>query len=130
MIRAEMDAHLVRLLWWSFAWFVAGLVLLYRADEFRRGFASLSAGWCVVNLIIVFFGFRDRTEPVLGQTREFLAFNLGLNIAYMAVGITLVVLGADRGFQRGAGYAVLIQGLALLVLDGILLSRLPSLAAR
>jgi hypothetical protein len=45
-------------------------------------------------------------------------------VAYVAVGITLLVLGNPR--VRGAGIAVIVQGVNLLVLDGYLYSKIVS----
>jgi len=71
----------------------------------------------------------DRSTP-LGQLfeaeRQFhdiLLFNLGLNVAYSAVGATM--LGASHygvenvGRWRGFGTSLILQGVGLLVLDGI-----------
>ncbi|MFY8016520.1 MAG: DUF6992 family protein, partial [Inhella sp.] len=53
---------------------------------------------------------------------EFLAFNQGLNLMYIAVGLTLG-LAAGPPDVRASGWAVVPQGLALLILDGILMAR-------
>lgn len=128
MIRPEMQDHLYRLGAWSCVGLVLPLALIKSKIDSQRGFAVLSMGWSVINLLIMGAGLMDRSEPKLPQTREFLALNLGLNCAYMAVGITLMILSRRGDFRKGAGFAVLLHGFALLVLDGYLLSRLPQVA--
>jgi hypothetical protein len=78
----------------------------------------------VVNLIIAAAGWKGSKPLELSPFREFLALNLGLNVGYIGVGIALGVLG-ELGVS-GAGWAVAIQGLALLILDGFLMARLPT----
>lgn len=84
----------------------------------------MTAAWCAVNLAIALPGLIRPSAPELRPLREFLTFNLGLNLGYMAVGIALMVMGKQRA--RGAGLAVLIQGGLLLLLDGYLWSVLPT----
>ncbi len=64
--------------------------------------------------------------PLLAAERQFhdvLLLNLGLNVAYSAVGATM--LGASHygvdnvGRWRGFGTSLILQGAGLLVLDGI-----------
>ncbi|MEO1629621.1 MAG: hypothetical protein AAFU38_02495, partial [Bacteroidota bacterium] len=54
---------------------------------------------------------------------DILLFNLGLNVAYSAVGATLAAVsyrGVDGNLSvRGHGAALILQGLGLFVLDGI-----------
>lgn len=82
----------------------------------------MTAGWAFVNLLIAAPGL-VRPKPVesLRKLREFLAFNLGLNVAYISVGVTVALT-----VNPGAGWAVVVQGAALLVLDGILMARCPA----
>jgi sulfite exporter TauE/SafE len=63
---------------------------------------------------------------VLGAERQFhdiLLFNLGLNVAYSAVGATMLGAGyrdvTSAGRWRGFGTSLILQGAGLLVLDGI-----------
>ena len=83
----------------------------------------MTIGWSVVNILIALPG---RMNPKVDPKTidDLLAFNLGLNVAYVAVGITLLVLGNPR--VRGAGIAVIVQGINLLVLDGYLYSKIVS----
>ncbi|PSQ90997.1 MAG: hypothetical protein BRD30_03885, partial [Bacteroidetes bacterium QH_2_63_10] len=57
------------------------------------------------------------------QFHDILLFNLGLNVAYSAVGATMLgasYYGVDNvGRWRGFGASLILQGVGLLVLDGI-----------
>lgn len=124
-----LDNHLGRLAVWSAIWLGMSLVFLVgKPKGVRHGFAALSAGWCLVNLIIVGASKLFGGPTPLPQLREFLAFNVGLGFAYVGVGITMVALSQNRPFARGAGMAVTLQGAVLLVLDAWLLFQLPSVA--
>jgi hypothetical protein len=76
----------------------------------------------VINLIIVALSWKGKPPANYLKFREFLAFNQGLNFMYIAVGLTLG-LAAGPADVRASGWAVVPQGLALLVLDGILMAR-------
>jgi len=120
----ELRAHLVRLAIWSGLSLIGGLLLLTRRPpELLRGLAILTIGWAVVNLAIAFFSWRGSPPTEMRALREFLMLNLGLNVGYIGVGVTMAILGSP--FVRGAGIAVAIQGFALLVLDGYLMAKLP-----
>ena len=61
-----------------------------------------------------------------GRYGDVLWVNMGLNAGYVAVGGTLLAVGARAGVSRAAewrghGLAVMIQGVGLLVLDGVAL---------
>jgi hypothetical protein len=92
----------------------------------------MSAGWGVVNVGIAAGGLLaagpspSELDALLAAERQFhdiLLFNLGLNVAYSAVGATM--LGAsyygveNAGRWRGFGTSLILQGAGLLVLDGI-----------
>jgi sulfite exporter TauE/SafE len=92
----------------------------------------MSAGWGVVNVGIAAGGLlasgAPPTEPgaLVAAERQFhdiLLFNLGLNVAYSAVGATMLgasYYGVDNVDQwRGFGASLILQGVGLLVLDGI-----------
>jgi sulfite exporter TauE/SafE len=92
----------------------------------------MSAGWGAVNVGIATAGLLAADAPaptpgsVLAAERQFhdiLLFNLGLNVAYSAVGGTMLGAGyqgiSNAGRWRGFGTALIVQGAGLLVLDGI-----------
>jgi cytochrome c biogenesis protein CcdA len=103
-------------------WFVV------KKEPIHRGFSIVTGLWALINMAIAAVAGRNIPQQFTWEAREFLAFNLGLNIAYVAAGLTLALTAdPDRGFRKGAGWAVLIQGLALLVLDAVLYGRMRAL---
>ena len=119
VVSRELKAHLRRLALWSGSSLAAGGVLL----GMQQGSAGvMTASWAVINLIIVALSWKGKPPASYQKFREFLAFNQGLNIMYIAVGLTLG-LAAGPPDVRANGWAVVPQGLALLILDGILMAR-------
>lgn len=135
-LEAAERAHLWRVAAWGGANALGGLALVWassRAEPSTRWhFGAMSAGWGVVNVGIAAGGLLASGPPpaepgaLLTAERRFhdiLLFNLGLNVAYSAVGATM--LGASRygvenvGRWRGFGASLILQGVGLLVLDGI-----------
>jgi hypothetical protein len=136
-IVVDFQAHLARLGIWALLSILLGLTLsvatlwIKRSSKFWQHFALQFLSWGIINLIIVFLARSNTKAYSFGEftlAREFLIFNEGLNIAYIAVGLTLVIVARRMATAplSGAGWAVIFQGLALLVLDTILLLRLPS----
>lgn len=133
-------AHLLRVGAWGVACVLAGtLLLLLLAVRRSRSplllnFAIMTAAWGAVDLAIALLGARGlEFRDLAGYTRldRVLWLNMGLNAGYVAVGITLAACGwtLRRSLPLlGAGTAVVVQGLALLVLDGYLLQQLARLA--
>ena len=131
-------AHLWRVAAWGGANVLGGLALSGAssrtgASAARWNFGAMSAGWGAVNIGIAAVGLATTpdaplTDPAaaLAAERQFhdiLLFNLGLNVAYSAVGGTLLAAGY-RGVDaaarwRGFGSALILQGVGLFVLDGI-----------
>lgn len=126
MIEALLRDHLVRLTVWSVVSLTIGLLMaMRRPKDLLAGWVVLTIGWSIVNLIIAIPGLLRPTPQELVPLREFLWLNMGLNVGYLGVAVTLIVMGRERPFARGAGIAVGIQGLALLILDGVLLFQMP-----
>jgi hypothetical protein len=132
---AERD-HLWRVAAWGGANALGGLALVWASSRpgtsTRWHFGAMSAGWGVVNVGIAAGGLlaasAPPTEPgaVLDAERQFhdiLLLNLGLNVGYSAVGATMLgasYYGIDNvGRWRGFGTSLILQGVGLLVLDGI-----------
>lgn len=148
-LRSAQRAHLWRVAGWGGANALGGLALMWgtsRASSAARWhFGAMSAGWGVVNIGIAAAGLVGTpTAPItdpdtaLAAERQFhdiLLFNLGLNVAYSAVGATMLSAGyrnVSRAARwRGFGTSLILQGVGLLVLDGIAFvasrSRLASL---
>lgn len=130
---AAERGHLVRVGAWGVAGAAGGaaLALAARSDG-ARAFGLQTALWGGINVAIAGAGLAGgareapaswaealRAEDRLGAV---LLVNLGLNVGYVLVGSALVAV-APRGVAqparwRGHGAAVVVQGLALLVLDG------------
>ncbi|MBI3791669.1 MAG: hypothetical protein HY275_12440 [Gemmatimonadetes bacterium] len=133
---AAERAHLLRLALWAAVSVLGGTLLL--GLEWRRvpraplrvQFAVQTAAWGLANLLIVWFaraGLELRDFAGARRLERFLWFNTGLDVGYVAVGITLALAGWVLGRRLGAvgaGMAVVVQGLALLVLDLVLAGRL------
>lgn len=123
---AAERAHAHRLLLWGLASVVVGLAVLVVARRRERSpllfhFALQTALW---GAVIGAFGVRAPTElrDVAGATRldRLLWLNVGLDAGYAAVGATLALAAWTLGRRLGgvgAGVAIVIQGLALLLLD-------------
>jgi len=135
-LQAAKRAHLWRVAAWGGANALGGLALVWASSRSststRWHFGAMSAGWGVVNVGIAAGGLlasgAPPTEPgaLLAAERQFhdiLLFNLGLNVAYSAVGATMLgasYYGIDNvGRWRGFGTSLILQGAGLLVLDGI-----------
>lgn len=126
LLQAELEAHLNRLALWSVVWLLAGVVVGIRANRDRwRLFGWTSAAWCTVNLAIVLASRLGSPPDDLVGFREFLWLNIGLNVGYAGVGLALWLVARHSEKVRGAGLAVIIQGLFLLIVDIVLLQRLP-----
>ena len=137
--RAAERAHLRRVAAWGGASLAGGLALaLATARPERPGrwaFGAQTAAWGAVNVGIAAAGLLGTQgaaptgyADALAAERTFhdlLVLNTGLNVAYMAVGTTMVIasyrdVASARGW-RGHGRAVALQGLGLFVLDGVAL---------
>lgn len=122
-------AHLQRLILWSATSMLAGtLVLTLLAVRRVRSallshFAIQTIAWGAIILGIASFswrGLRDRDIDAATRLEHILWLNVGLDAGYAAVGITLAVTAWQLGRRLGpvgAGIAIVVQGLALLLLD-------------
>ena len=136
-LRSAQRAHLWRVAAWGGANVLGGLALVWgsrRASAPARWhFGAMSAGWGAVNVGIATAGLLGTpTAPLTDpealraaerQFHDILLFNLGLNVAYSAVGTTMLGAGYRNvdhaGRWRGFGTSLILQGTGLLVLDGI-----------
>lgn len=122
-------AHLVRLLAWGAASVLAGsavaaLLAVRRAHSpLLTHFAIQTAAWGAIDLLLAGLAWRGLAmRDVAGAARleRLLWLNTGLDVGYVAVGVTLGVAGWTLGRRLGAvgaGLGVVVQGIALLVLD-------------
>ncbi|MEM0963056.1 MAG: hypothetical protein AAGK21_11045 [Bacteroidota bacterium] len=136
-LRADQQAHLWRVGAWGLANAIGGTALVVASDRDRQpgawAYGLQSGAWGVINVGIAAVGLATgpgETTAVWAEAlgaentyADILLVNLGLNVGYMAVGGTLLAV-AGRGVSnppawRGHGAALVVQGLGLLVLDGI-----------
>ncbi len=122
-------AHLARLLLWGIASIVTAsscwaVWRVKRLDlPLLRHFAIQTGAWGAIDVLLAlasrpYLALRDY-DGVTSLDR-FLWLNCGLDVGYVAVGVTLGVCGWRLARSRGllgAGLGVGIQGLALLLLD-------------
>jgi hypothetical protein len=120
---SALHAHLVRLLATGAASILIGLSICFYRREWRP-FGAMTVAWGVVDGLIAVTGLPNPSVGNPHTFRQFLTFNLGLNVAYVAVGATMVLLADERRRTREFGWAVAIQGFLLLALDGYLLTSL------
>ena len=134
-------AHLVRLAVWGGGSVLAGSLLLALAavrggaSALVRHFAIQTAAWGAIDLAIVAWAWRGlalRDHAGAEGLVNFLWLNIGLDAGYAGVGLTLALLGwrhrTPDGQPRlglvGAGIGVVVQGLALLLLDLLLVRQI------
>jgi len=120
MTLAPFTAHLVRLAVWGMLSLAAGLVLRRRrADPFMAQASLHCLLWGGINAALAVAGWYG--EP---PSAAFLWVNVGLDVGYVGVGLTLLLMGrhfTSRGPQ-GAGVTVAVQGVVLLVFDLVYLA--------
>lgn len=124
-------AHLMRLGVWALASIVAGALLLVwekrsAAPSFWRHAGIQTFAWGAVDLAIVALAHRGLALRDLAGAialDRFLWLNIGLDVGYVMVGLTLAIIGwrtPRRLGLMGAGVAIVVQGVALVVLDAVL----------
>jgi hypothetical protein len=133
--------HVLRLAVWGGACAVVGTLLVLGLTVRRarspllRHFAIQTAAWGLVDLalaVVAWTGLEIRDLDGFTRLDRFLWLNVGLNVGYVGVGVTLALVGWRLGRRLGlvgAGLGVVVQGLALLVLDAYLIGVLARLAA-
>jgi hypothetical protein len=125
-------AHLLRLTIWGGASLLVGsfLLALLRLRGHHSAllyhFGLQTTLWGAIDVALALLGLqRLGLRDLAGATRldRFLWLNIGLDVGYVMVGLTLLVFGW-RAPQRlglvGAGLAVIMQGSALAILDLLL----------
>jgi hypothetical protein len=129
---AAERAHLLRLALWGAASLLIGTALVAALRLGRPRFPLLehfgiqTGAWGAVELGVALLPLRSLAlRDLSGATRldRRVWMNIGLDVGYVLVGITLVVIGwrAVRRFGLvGAGMAIVLQGAALAVLDLLL----------
>lgn len=123
------QGHLLRLGVWAGISVLGGTVLLAILAVRRitapllKHFAIQTAAWGAVNACIALWAWRGLVMRDFAGTQKLLNIlwlNTGLDLGYAAVGVTLVIVGwrwERRLGAVGAGLGVIVQGLALALLD-------------
>ena len=128
--------HLLKLTAWAALSVVAGTALLTAlrvrrmASPLVTHFAIQCIAWGAIDLAIVLWArqglaLRDLTGAV--ALDRFVWLNVGLDLGYVLVGLTLALTGWRLGRRAGlvcAGIGVVVQGLALALLDLQLTARI------
>lgn len=121
--------HLQRLAVWALSCLLGGTALLTWLTVRRatapmlRHFAIQTAAWGAVNALIAGWAWRGLALRDFGSAQQLvniLWLNTGLDVGYAGVGLTLAILAARWGPKPGAlgaGVGVVVQGLALALLD-------------
>lgn len=121
--------HLQRLALWAAACVLGGTALLAwlavrrAAAPMLKHFGLQTAAWGAVNGAIAAWAWRGLTLRDFAGAQHLvniLWLNTGLDVGYAAVGATMALLAARWGPKPGvlgAGVAVVVQGLALALLD-------------
>lgn len=121
--------HLLRLGLWGGSSVLVGTLLLtwlaVRRSEapLLRHFAIQTSAWGAVDLAIVLWASRRLAVRDFAGAQELLHvlwFNTGLDAGYVAIGITLALTAWKWGARAGgigAGIGIIVQGLALMLLD-------------
>ncbi len=133
--------HLLRLALWGGGSVLAGtLVFLLLALRRQRSpllqhFAIQTAAWGAVDLAICAWAWRGLAlRDFDGATSlvNFLWLNVGLDAGYVGVGLTLALTAWRFGRRLGgvgAGLGVIVQGLALALLDLVLIAEIAAARA-
>jgi hypothetical protein len=123
------ELHLLKLGVWAALSILIGSgliasVRIRRAESpLLQHFGIQCAAWGAIDLLIVWWAGRNlEIRDLAGAVAldRFVWLNIGLDIGYVMVGATLALCGWKFGRRLGlvgAGFGVIVQGLALTVLD-------------
>ena len=137
---AAERAHVIRIALWAMASIAVGTAIFLlpgvrrRSLPLLRHFALQSVGWGTVELAIFLVGRSSLGLRDLGSARQLeriVWLNCGLDVAYVAIGVTLAVTCWTLGRRIegvGAGAGIVTQGAALLALHLAFASTLIRLA--
>jgi len=118
---------------WAISNIIWGGIGMTKAQGQSKGFHEMNFYWNLVNLLIASIGYWQAQQEVfdlnIWQTIEnqqsitkILWLNFGLDLGYIACGFFLIERGLRKTKLRlvGFGKSIVIQGLFLLIFDGIL----------
>lgn len=121
-----------RLMRWARVNISLGTTLTAQKDRFWRGFGAQCVGWGLINAALAGFGLRNsqrkqadedaqtdvRQDAARRNLARILWINTGLDVLYMAGGITLAqTKGREDRFWRGTGHGITVQGIFLFWFD-------------
>lgn len=133
---AAERAHLIRLVVWGAASVLVGTALLAwlhasgRRSSLLDHFGIQTAAWGAVELalaVVTRASLDHRDLAAATRLDRLLWLNIGLEVGYVLVGLTLLVAGWRLGRRHGlmgAGSGVVVQGSALALLDLLLASQI------
>jgi hypothetical protein len=125
-------AHLLRLLAWGASSMLAGTALLAwlrargRPSKLLEHFAIQTTMWGAIEVAIAaieWYSLAPRDLAAATRLDRVLWLNIGLDLGYVLVGVSLAIVGWGLGRRLGvvgAGTGVIVQGTALLLLDLLL----------
>ncbi len=126
-LRPLMIEHLNRFELWSIAAFLGGLALpLLIQTRTALMFGLVSSGWAGVNILIAIIGKKAPPPRSIYAFARLLSANQVSNAFYVVFGV-FFGLTSDTVDWRAAGWAVCIQGIALLILDARFLRQVRKL---
>ncbi|MEP6619247.1 MAG: hypothetical protein ABJE47_08030 [bacterium] len=129
-------AHLFRLLAWSATSVLMGTVILAwlrignRRSLLLQHFGLQTVGWGMVDATLVAKRLQHtlpRDLSAATRLDRLLWLNIGLDVGYILVGLTLLVAGWRLGRKLGvigAGLGIVVQGAALALLDLMLAAQI------
>lgn len=117
-------AHLWRLTFWSLASLATGLLILLRHR--KSGFGAMTAGWGLVNMLILIAILRQPPSVDPHAYRGLVRLNLGLNLVWLAIGAAMM-RSRNNPWVAAAGLAMVQQAAVLEALDGFLYWQLGGL---
>lgn len=135
-LEALERTHLLRLIIWGAASILAGTALMAvlaskkRSSPLLKHFGIQCAAWgCIEILLGAVFLAQVGPRDLSAATRldRLLWLNIGLDIGYVVAGVVLAAVAwrlAKSLAALGAGIGIVVQGLALAVLDLVLASQI------
>ncbi len=125
MIDTVLGQLIAVLLAWSLVWLTAAFVGLYaQPREFWRHFWFMSGLWAAIDAAIAWYGIV--TLPMASeQLLPILRLNTGLDVLYITIGVMLLLRRSPR--MKGFGWAIVVQGVFLLLLDATFWLRIRSM---
>ena len=115
---------------WALLNITTGIYGSLHSQEDKKAFWQMNAGWNIINIAIAGFGYYAKPELYDFQSaihqqssiQQFLALNIGLDIAYMLGGLYLKEKSntTSQAHLLGFGNSLIVQGAFLLLFDCVL----------